>query len=777
MYLVGVLVLITIAYVLCSQYMNGLKMKSKYTELKVGINSNLIPYSYEENGKLKGISIDGWNLWSKKMDVKVKFIPIKYSKYDNELSSKDLDKCDVLDLVDLKLSNAFLNNYESKKCLIVDIVACKRKNGYENPIIKIGIKKDEKQKMYINKQNAKYVYYNKYEDMFSDLRKNKIDVFLINKATCLYFFNKYSMNKEFEYYDEHRSYSVDMLIKKDKSELEEVIAYGFSLIGESEYDQIKMKWMGFLETKKYMTRYIKYSVGGSILFAIVFISVIYYLKRKIEKQNIQLEGVKNKLIQTNEEYKEIIENLNVAVSVYDSAGRVILCNNKFRHFFLIDTQGAIDIWQLNQSGAIFINKNGKVIETEDCPVVTSIKNKKPVVDVIIGVKKVKDEDILWLTIDAIPELDSNNNITRIITTYVNITERVIFEKKLKKMSIFDELTGVYNRNYFEKQIKRYEDNKVKNIGVMMCDLDGLKLVNDSLGHAYGDRYIVEISNVLKLCCDKNELISRTGGDEFTILVQDADAKKMKELKYKIVDKTNLLNSSSDKINFSLSIGFSIYYDNSKCINDVCKEADDLMYREKIHNHVSVKRKNLDLIIGMLKERDFVTEGHCDRMINVVAKLSSRIGMDNDEIKNMKLFAQFHDIGKVGVPDSVLLKEGKLTFEEVEIIKKHSEIGFRIAKSSPELSYIADWILKHHERFDGSGYPLGISGYEIPIECRILAIVDAFDAMTNNRPYRKSISENEAMRELIINKGTQFDPELVDEFNKLYLQRVVKKSVR
>jgi HD-GYP domain-containing protein (c-di-GMP phosphodiesterase class II) len=144
-------------------------------------------------------------------------------------------------------------------------------------------------------------------------------------------------------------------------------------------------------------------------------------------------------------------------------------------------------------------------------------------------------------------------------------------------------------------------------------------------------------------------------------------------------------------------------------------------------------------------------------------MASQIGLSDSTCSDLSLLAKFHDIGKVGIPDSILFKEGSLTSEEWSEMKRHCEIGYRIALSTPELIPIADWILKHHEWWDGQGYPLGIKGEEIPIECRLLAIIDAYEALTSVRPYRRAFSHTEAMAELLRHSGTQFDPSLLEKF--------------
>jgi HD-GYP domain-containing protein (c-di-GMP phosphodiesterase class II) len=168
-------------------------------------------------------------------------------------------------------------------------------------------------------------------------------------------------------------------------------------------------------------------------------------------------------------------------------------------------------------------------------------------------------------------------------------------------------------------------------------------------------------------------------------------------------------------------------------------------------------------MAALEERDFITSGHAHRLEDLCVRLGRQVKLSSSQLSDLNLLAQVHDLGKVGIPDNILFKPGPLNDQEWEIMQQHPEKGYRIAQSTSDLAGIADLILKHHERWDGKGYPLGLAGDEIPIECRILAIADSFDAMTNDRPYRKAISVEESLEELKQCAGSQFDPELVDIF--------------
>lgn len=165
----------------------------------------------------------------------------------------------------------------------------------------------------------------------------------------------------------------------------------------------------------------------------------------------------------------------------------------------------------------------------------------------------------------------------------------------------------------------------------------------------------------------------------------------------------------------------------------------------------------------MEARGFETEGHCDRLQELIISLARSLELSQEFINDLSLLARFHDLGKVGIPDQILFKPGALTDEEWQQMRQHCEIGHRIASSVPDLKPITDFILKHHEWWDGRGYPMGLSGEDIPLPCRILAIADAYDAITSDRPYSNAMSQHEAVQELRRCAGTQFDPGLVEKF--------------
>jgi len=188
-----------------------------------------------------------------------------------------------------------------------------------------------------------------------------------------------------------------------------------------------------------------------------------------------------------------------------------------------------------------------------------------------------------------------------------------------------------------------------------------------------------------------------------------------------------------------------------------------MYQYKLIQAESQKSKVIDILLAALAERDFVAQGHAERLTAMAELMSRRLSLPDDTRKNLVLLAKVHDIGKVGIPDKILFKSRKLSEEEHRKMKEHAQIGYGLASRSKELFHIADLVLHHHEFWDGKGYTAGLKGEQIPLECRIFSIMDAYDAMTNTRPYRKGMGKKRAIKELRRCSGTQFEPRLVDEF--------------
>ena len=337
------------------------------------------------------------------------------------------------------------------------------------------------------------------------------------------------------------------------------------------------------------------------------------------------------------------------------------------------------------------------------------------------------------------------------------------ETRLREFSFRDSLSGLYNRRYFEEEMRRMDKRRQGSVGLIVLDVDGLKLVNDIFGHDSGDMLLSNVAKLLTSCFRDQDVVARIGGDEYAVLLHDADSDAVKAACQRVQKRILIENLDNYQPLLSLSIGSAVSDDPKITMRELFKQADNYMYREKLDRGQNARSALLQMVMQLLEDRDFITEGHGDRMQNLTLNLGQKCGLSGEDLATLRLFAQFHDVGKVGISNDILFKPGLLTGEEMKEVQCHSEIGHRIARSSPELLPIADLILKHHEWWNGKGYPLGLVGEAIPLECRILAIADAYDAMTSDRPYRKAMNHETAVAELKRCAGTQFDPELVAKF--------------
>ncbi|ACV64646.1 diguanylate cyclase and metal dependent phosphohydrolase [Desulfofarcimen acetoxidans DSM 771] len=347
-----------------------------------------------------------------------------------------------------------------------------------------------------------------------------------------------------------------------------------------------------------------------------------------------------------------------------------------------------------------------------------------------------------------------------------ITKRKEMEQRLRYLSLHDSLTGLYNRTYFEQEMKRLSDKKHAPVGIIICDVDGLKLINDTLGHDRGDILIVNAANVLRSSFRSKDVIARIGGDEFAILLPNSSAPAVEKAYRRIHHSVNKYNKENPLIMLNISVGYAVSTEESSDLNQIFKEADDKMYQIKLSSKTNTRDAIMQTLLKKLQIKECTSENRIQRMQDLVEVMANVVGL-NHSLEKLRNFTRYHDIGKLGISDKILFKPTSLTPEEYCQIRKHCEIGHRIAQSSPDLMLIADWILKHHEWYNGSGYPLGLKGEEIPLECRIFSIADAYDTMTNNQPYKRAMTHEEALAELRRCAGTQFDRGIVEIFIQLF----------
>lgn len=362
---------------------------------------------------------------------------------------------------------------------------------------------------------------------------------------------------------------------------------------------------------------------------------------------------------------------------------------------------------------------------------------------------------------AAPIRNADGELLGVVLVFRDVTETREREARIQYLSFRDSLTGLYNRAFFEEEFRRLDRDEYYPLTLIMGDLDGLKLINDAFGYHMGDEALNKIADIIRSCCRPTDIVSRWGGDEFIVLLPSTT----EEQGERICEKIKLLAAATKVADTELriSLGFAAKADHSEERTEALCRAENNMYKAKLLGAKSYRSVVLASITKTLFEKSCETEEHGLRMGELCKRIGGSLGLSAIQLAELEVFCKLHDIGKIGIDERLLRKPGPLTSAEWQIMKTHPEIGYRIASTVPELESIADYILAHHERWDGTGYPKGLTGEEIPLLARILAVVDAYDAMTQDRPYRKALSASQAKEELRANACTQFDPHIVDLF--------------
>ncbi|NPV92941.1 MAG: PAS domain S-box protein [Firmicutes bacterium] len=462
---------------------------------------------------------------------------------------------------------------------------------------------------------------------------------------------------------------------------------------------------------------------------------------------------------SEEKYRRIFEAANTALAIIEPDGMISLINAEFERLFEY-TREMVE-GKMGWTELIFPEDIDRIAE------IYKLVGKNPHISMRRHECRVVDRK--GNLRNVIFNLSIIDGTERRIASLLDITDRKQMEEQLKHLSLHDPLTGLYNRAYFEEEMRRLDSGRYTPVGILVCDLDGLKLVNDTLGHKAGDEMLLNAASIIKNHFRESDVVARIGGDEFAIILPYSARTTVEKAYRRIKEMVEAYNSTRPKIPLCISIGMAISSDELMSIYDTFKEADNNMYREKLTQSHRARRAIVQTLWRALEDREYMIDRGSSYLQELVVKLAQAMGLSERSITDLRLLAQFHDIGNIGISEQIFHKPGPLTEEEQKEIQRHCEIGHRIAQSSPELVPIADWILKHHELWDGGGYPLGLKGREIPLECRVLAIASSFHAMTTERPYRKALGREEAIKELRKCAGTQFDPRVVKKFIQVLKQ--------
>jgi len=359
------------------------------------------------------------------------------------------------------------------------------------------------------------------------------------------------------------------------------------------------------------------------------------------------------------------------------------------------------------------------------------------------------------------KIDHLNLLTVIAELIANAVSRYYADAKIRYMSFHDQLTGLYNRHYLEEEMQRLDTERQLPISIIMADLNGLKLINDTYGHSTGDKMLKRTAAMLRETCRSEDILARFGGDEFVLYLPRTPEIEARKICGRI--EAACRSEKGSDVPLSLSTGLAVKLSAEQKLINLLKEAEDKLYQNKLTESRSGKSAIVNTLLQTLAAKSYETEAHTRNMQEVAQRIGKKLGLPDSELRRLNLLITLHDIGKINIPEELLNKKEALTDTEWVVMKKHCETGYRIARGTEEFAHVADDILAHHERWNGSGYPQGLKGEAIPQLARITAIADAFEVMSNGRPYKQALSRSEIVAEFKNCSGAQFDPKLVDIF--------------
>lgn len=474
----------------------------------------------------------------------------------------------------------------------------------------------------------------------------------------------------------------------------------------------------------------------------------------LKVKNEELEQLNRRVKESEERFRTIFEQSPLGIALADSdTHKIYQSNDKFTEIMGRSIEEVDRIGWRTITHPDDIQEDEEKWESFEKGEITGYNINKRYI--------LPDGSHTWANLTISKVIVSGNAPQMHMIMIEDITERKKATDEIIFYSYHDQLTGVYNRRFYEEEIKKIDTEGDLPISIIIGDVNGLKIFNDAFGHNQGDVLLKKAAEIIQTACRENDIVFRWGGDEFVVILPSTTSEETQS----VVDVIKKLCAKEfiNDISLSISFGWDTKDNLDELIIDKLKNAEDQMYKHKILESEGLRGNLINTILHSLHEKNPREEMHSIRASSLCQSIGKALELSELQINKLKVVGLLHDIGKIAIEESILDKPEKLTYKEWEEIRKHPDIGYRILSSSADMKELAEITLSHHERWDGTGYPKGLEGEAIPMLSRIVALADSYDVMTSDRPYRKALTKEAALKEILDNSGTQFDPGIAKVF--------------
>ncbi len=512
----------------------------------------------------------------------------------------------------------------------------------------------------------------------------------------------------------------------------------------------------FIFSPKKFERWDIYFLAQAVIFILLFM-VIIVVHNVIRNRADKIQEQFKDIYKSQEKLYLTLQSVGDGVIAVDYAGRIEFINPIAQKITGWNAKDAIG----QHFEKIFNIINEYSREKIKCPIDIVFETKEIIelANHTILISKDGTEKPIEDTIAPIVYKDGN--LLGAIIVFRDFSFKKEKQKQIEYLSFHDQLTGLYNRRYFDEEFKRIDTQRNLPLSIVYADINGLKIANDAFGHGIGDQLIKKAAAAFNKVCRADDIIARIGGDEFIMLLPKTDSNHLKELVARI--EKELSKKRIKGLEISLSFGWDTKNTKEQSSEDVLKNAEEYMYQRKIYNSHSKRNDVIKSILDMLIIESPQEDNHSKRVSILSRDIGKACNLSDNEIHQLQITGELHDIGKIAIDEEILNKPGKLNKTEITQIRQHAEIGYRLIATTKDFYNIAEYVLAHHERWDGKGYPKKLKGEEIPMLSRIVAVADSYDAMTSERTYHERLNKDQAIAEIKKNAGTQFDPQIARIF--------------